>query len=163
MKSLIWAIIVSVVGLVGLFGARVPKPVSEARANLETSIATIPKRYRDGVERADWETGAASDQAESNFAEGVSEAVATKSRQSGVRKAGNQKWMDAAITKGAAVIGERVRGSLDAYERNFGQVYDQVLRTVATLPPRTRDSMANIDQRVKPVVQAFKDAALKGK
>ena len=54
--------------------ARQPKPLSEARANLEASIPSIPGRYEQGIMRGDWVTGAASESSEANFAQAMQRA-----------------------------------------------------------------------------------------
>lgn len=134
-----------------------PKPVEEARANLEASIPNIGERYAAGIRRANWADAASSDQAEQNYGTGVQRAIAAKTRQNAIRKVGNQAWQDAAVEKGAPIIGQRVRDSLNKYEQNFGQVYAGVVRMLGSLKPRTLDANANIDNRVKPVVKAWQD------
>ena len=141
--------------------SRTPKPVSEARANLEQSIPNIQGRYEAGVSRGDWESGAGSDQAELNYADGVNEAVSAKTRQRRVREVGNQTWQESSLAKGAPVIAQRMRGSLDKYERNFGQVYQAVLPTIQRLPARTRNVANNVQNRVLPVAEAFRNNRIK--
>tara|TARA_Y100000310_G_scaffold335926_1_gene419174 strand:- start:4005 stop:4439 length:435 start_codon:yes stop_codon:yes gene_type:complete len=143
--------------------SRVPKPLSEARTNLEQSIPNIQGRYEAGVNRADWVGAASSDQAETNYSQGVAEAVRTKSRAAGVRRAGNQGWLDGAVNKGALVIGQRIQDSLDKWETNFGRVYQHVERLVPTLPAKTRDANSNIDRRLKPVVQVMQANRIRGR
>lgn len=139
--------------------ARTPKTLAEARQNLEQSIPTIRGRYVEGVGRADWESGASSDASEENYSAGVAEAVATKSRQLGVRRAGNAKWRSGAEGKGAAAIEAGVRRGLDAYASNFGPVYDAMVAAAARLPARTRDIATNVANRVTPVAMAAHEAA----
>lgn len=137
----------------------VMKTVEEARANLENSIGYIPARYEAGVNKADWFTPAASPQAETNYAAGVTRAVTNKTRQKAIRKLSNEVWKTGAITKGAPRIGEAIRGSLDKYATNFGAVYSGIVSLVPTLPPRTTDYIANIDNRLKAVVKQWKKGA----
>ena len=135
------------------------KTKEEARANLEASITYIPDRYRAGVARADWQSKAASEVAEKNFAEAMSKAIANKARQVGVRKVANTEWQRLAIEKGGAVIGERIRGALDKQAARWGPIYDGVVATVGRLAPRTIDFRANITARVIPVVEQWKKGA----
>ena len=114
----------------------VVKTKEEARANFEQSIAYIPDRYKKGVEKADWQTPAASEQAETNYGSAVSKAVADKSRQKAIRETTNKQWQDGAINKGAPIIGARIRGALDDWEREWGPMYDRVASEVSRLPPR---------------------------
>jgi len=135
------------------------KSKEEAKANLEASIAYIPNRYESGVRKADWHGPAASEAAESNYAAGVQNAITKKSRQAGVNKVSNADWQNAAVTKGKPIIGERIRGALGKWSANFGPIYDSVAGKIATLPPKTTDFRANINNRLVPVVEEWKRAS----
>jgi len=135
------------------------KTKEEARANLEASVSFIPDRYRAGVGRADWQTKASSDNAEKNFADSMSRAIANKSRQNGVKKVSNADWQRVASEKGGAVIGERVRAAIDKQAANWSPIYDAVQTAVGRLPARGIDFRANVTNRLLPVVEAQKKAA----
>jgi hypothetical protein len=135
------------------------KTVEQAKANLEASITYIPERYKQGISTADWQTKAASESAEKNYADGVSNAVSKKLRQLGVRKVANTEWQNLAINKGGAVIGERIRASLDKQSARFAPIYQAVQSAVGRLTPRTTDFRANISNRVVPIAEAWKKAA----
>ena len=135
------------------------KTKEEARANFEAAIAYIPSRYEAGVRKADWATPAGSDQAEKNYADAVSKAVAKKSRQTAVKAVSNADWQAAAATKGAPIIGDRIRGALNKWSAEWGPVYDRVASKTATLPAKTTDFRANINNRLVPVVEEWKRAA----
>jgi hypothetical protein len=141
---------------------RTPKTLADARTNLETALTYIPDRYRVGVQRGDWESGATSEAAEKNYAAAMSAVLAKKLRQAGCR--GKQDvWRTGAVEKGAPVIADRIRMALGKYEANFGPVYNAVLSAVKTLPPRGIDPLANIDARLKPVVSAAVKAGKRGR
>lgn len=135
------------------------KTKEEARANLEASLTYVPDRYRAGISKADWQAKASSDQAEKNYADAVSKAVAGKKRQAQIKKVSNADWQEKAMTKGGAVIAERMRASLDKQAQNWGGVYDQVVGTVQRLAPRTTDFHQNITARLIPTVEAWKKAS----
>lgn len=135
------------------------KTKEEAKANFEASISYIPARYTAGVRKADWAGPAGSDQAEQNYAAGVQNAITTKRRQTKVRQVSNTDWQAAAVKKGAPIIGERIRGSLDKWANNWGPMYDSVSSKVNTLPPKTTDFRANINNRLVPIVEEWKRAA----
>lgn len=137
----------------------VMKTKDEAKANFEAAIGYIPDRYKSGVAKADWLTPAKSDAAEKNFADGVSKAIAAKSRQKGIAKLSNDEWKAAATNKGAPIIGDRIRGALDKWAANFGPIYDQVQSKVASLPAKTTDWRANINNRLVPTVETWRKAA----
>lgn len=140
----------------------VMKTIEEARANFDAAAATIPERYKSGVAKADWQSAAASDAAEANFSAGISKALADKSRQKGVRAISNEEWRTQAINKGGAVIGTRIRDSLEKWQVKFAPIYQAVQSEVGRLPARTTDPMANIDARLKPVVRVWRKASGKG-
>lgn len=140
----------------------VMKTIEEARANFEAATTVIPERYRMGVSKADWASRAASDQAEANFNAAMSEALSKKSRQAGVKKVSNEEWRSAAMEKGGAVIGTRIRESLAKWQEKFGPIYSAVQAEVGRLPAPTVDPMSNIDLRLKPVVRAWRKHAGKG-
>ncbi len=135
------------------------KTKEEARANFEAAVSYIPDRYRKGVEKADWLTPAKSDAAEKNYAEAISKAVSEKRRQKGIAKLTNEDWKSAAMTKGAPIIGERIRGALDKWLAEWGPKYDAVAAKVSALPPKTIDWRANINNRLVPIVETWKKAA----
>jgi len=143
--------------------SRSPKPVSEARVNLEASLGTLPDRYIAGVSRADWVGPAGGEQAESNYNQAMQKVLTEKRRSVNIKKAGNQKWQTGALEKGAPIIGSRMRDSLEKWETNFTPVYNAVLRDVALLKPRGLDPMMNIDTRVKPVVASWVKNKMKGR
>jgi hypothetical protein len=135
------------------------KTKEEARANFEASIGYIPDRYKSGVSKADWLTPAKSDSAEKNYADGVSKAISGKTRQKAIGTMTNEDWKNGAINKGAPIIGDRIRNSLNIWAANWGPKYDQVASRVAALPARTTDWRANINNRLVPVVETWRKAA----
>ena len=132
------------------------KTKEEARANLEASVAYIPDRYRAGVARADWATHAGSDQAEKNFADSMAKAISKKTRQMKVKAVSNSEWQSKAIEKGGAVIGQRIRDSIDKQSAKWAPIYDRVVSDVARLPAKTVDFRTNITNRVVGTVEAWK-------
>ncbi len=135
------------------------KTADQAKANFQASIAYIPARYSAGVQVADWLTPAKSDAAERNYADGVGVAVANKSRQRAISNLTNEDWKSAAVQKGAPIIGTRIQGALDKWMAAWSPMYSRITALVPTLPPATIDYMTNINNRLVPVVRAWKQAA----
>ena len=135
---------------------KVHKTVEDARANFESSASVIPDRYARGVERGSWADAASSAQAEANYATSVQKAISKKSRQAGCKKAGDAAWKEGAMTKGKAIIGQRVRDAAPKYAANFGSVYTNVLNDVDRLPARTTDFRENINSRLVGTVESWK-------
>jgi len=135
------------------------KTKEEARAHFEAALPYIPTRYKEGVSKADWKTAAASDAAEANFANAMSKVIAEKRRQKAIQAVSNEYWQSQAINLGAAIIADRIRAALDKWLEKWGPIYDKVVAVVKALPPRTLDWKANINNRLIPVVEAWKKAA----
>jgi len=140
-----------------------PKTLDDAVAHLDQAIANIPARYETGIRRANWADPAASDTAEALWWAGLEAARAARRRIAGIRRVGDTTWRQLAVSKGAPIIGTRLRDALGKYRANFAPVMDAMLRVLPTLRPKTPDPMANIDNRVKPVVRAAIEASPKKK
>jgi len=137
------------------------RTIQEAGANLR-AVATaglIGPRYIQGVNGADWQTPAASDQAEQNYATGVQAAVAEGRRRAGILAVTNAEWRTAAAEKGGAIIGNRIVGAIEKYQRNFGPILTAMNAAAGTLPARTTSASQNIQNRMLPVVRAAVEAA----
>ena len=137
----------------------VRKTVKEAKAHFEGALTYIPARYREGVSKADWYTPASSEEAETNYAQAMQEVISKKKRQEGIKAVSNDYWRDQAIKLGAPIIADRIRNALDKWEKNWGPIYEEVLAECERLPARTLDFMANINNRLIPVVKKWKEAA----
>lgn len=137
----------------------VMKTAEEAKANFQNAISYIPARYTAGVQKADWLTPAKSDAAEKNYASGVGKAVSNKTRQRKIAALSNDDWKNAAVNKGAPIIGTRIQDALDKWASNWSPIYAKVATTVQNLPPKTTDFMQNINTRLIPTVKAWKSAA----
>jgi len=135
------------------------KTLEEALRNFETALPYIPARYEAGVKKADWYTAAASDQAEKNYADAISKAVAEKRRQNAIKALSNDVWVKAAVEKGAKIISDRIRLALPKWRENFGAVYSKILDLLPRLPPKTLDWRSNITNRLMPVVETWKKAS----
>jgi len=139
---------------------KVHKSAAEAREHLRDIIPKIGERYKSGTARAAYAEGAASEEAETNFNMAMTTVLAEKKRQAGCRDA-EPAYKKGCADKGAPIIGSRITAALDKYMTNFSRVYTPVLAIVDALPRKGLDAMANIDNRLKPTVQAFIDNKLK--
>lgn len=135
------------------------KTIQDAVTNLRQAAPLIQARYTLGINGAEWQTPAASEQAEQNYGSGVQRAIADGSRRTGILAVTNQAWRDAAIRKGASVIGDRIIQSLDKYQRNFGPILTAMNTASAALMPRTTSARANVTNRLLPIIEAAQIAA----
>jgi hypothetical protein len=132
----------------------VVKTKEEAKENFSAATAYIPDRYLKGTAKADWKTPAESDQAEANFKAAMTDVLAKKLRQEGIKATSNAEWQ-AGCKEGASVIGTRISAALDKWVRNWGPKYDRVVSVVKALPPKTRDWKTNVNQRLMRVVEEW--------
>lgn len=135
------------------------KTIQNAMDNLRASTATIGPRYTIGIQGADWQGPASSDQAEQNWGTGVQRAIADGSRRTGILAVSNNVWQQLSISKGAAVIGQRVNDALDKYQRNFAPILSAMNQAASILPPRTASATQNVNTRLLPIIAAAKEAA----
>ena len=128
------------------------KGLAQTQANWDGAIGQAASKYKVGVEAADnvIEKAIA---AEDNYAAGVSEAVANRTRVKGLQKTSTAEWKAAASTKGA----QRIGPGMTAAKAKFGAGMGEVLSTIESvqIAARTQDPMANIDNRVKPIAAAL--------
>lgn len=136
------------------------KPQSEITENFLAGASRAPARYKKGVSRADWQGPASSEAAESNFAAGVTEAVASKSRQRGVQNVTNAEWQRSAADKGAARIGKGMADAAPKQAQKWAP-YRSFLEGL-NLPDRTRNATENIQNRSIPVAQGMQDLKRSG-
>lgn len=134
------------------------KTIQQASDNLRTAATTMGPRYTLGIQGADWQGPASSDQAETNWGTGVQAAIASGARRTGIMAVSNSVWQQLSISKGAAVIGARVTDALDKYQRNFGPVLTAMNQAASLLPPRTASAQQNVAQRLLPIIAAAKEA-----
>jgi len=132
------------------------KTKEQAKAHLIESLPNVESRYKEGIGQADWQTKAASDNAEKNFADSMSKVIASKKRQTKIKAMSNADWQAAAATKGGAVIQQRMRDSVEKQSANWGGIYDRVAADVQRLVPRTTDFRTNVQNRVLGTVEAWK-------
>lgn len=110
-------------------------------------------QYADGVSnpQRDWEAETVA--AEASFETGIRNAITNKSFGKGVKRAGTQKWQQAAQTKGVDRFGPGVAAAEDAYREGFAPFRDVIAGL--TLPPRReKGNPANLN-RVKVVSEAL--------
>ena len=135
------------------------KTIAMAAENLRGSTALIGERYRQGINGADWQGPASSDQAEQNWATGVQAAVADGSRRAGILAVTNAQWQTAAIEKGVPNIARGIIAGLQKYQTNFGPILAAMNAEAATLPPRTNSATQNVQTRLLPIIRSAQIAA----
>lgn len=128
------------------------KPIEEAKANYASGATVAPARYESAVKRVtNWQEQTTA--SGGLWAEQVRRAISKGSFRKGVAKVSNAEWQSAAVEKGVPRIGFGMSQSVDIYAREWAPFRAAI--EAVTLPPRTADPMRNVDQRVKPIVDAL--------
>jgi len=131
-----------------------PKTPEMARKHFEEALAYIATRYKDGISVSTWKDAAI--KGEKTWKEAMQKAITEEARRKGIEKVSDEFWRERAINFGAPVIAERIRAALDKWEQNWTPKYRRVLSVRSGLPPRTLDFMQNIQNRLVPIVKAWK-------
>ena len=129
------------------------KPLEAVRRKWEGAISRVPAAYSEGVGNAR-DVIAKAIAAEDLYAQRVQEAIASKKRARALAEVTDEDWRRAAQEKGAARIGPGMTASKEKFGKGIARVLE-VIQGVQ-LPPRTADAMANVDNRVKPIVAALR-------
>jgi hypothetical protein len=75
-------------------------PLEKAKEKWSSRASIAGTDYAEGVKAADWQSAAASDQAEKNWSTAIQEAISKKRRAEGVKKVSNEAWRSIAAEKG---------------------------------------------------------------
>ena len=128
------------------------KSLDQTQKNWEGAIGRVPSAYSDGVKGAK-DVIAKAIAAEDLYAAKVQEAIAKKLRAKKLAEVSDEEWRSAALDKGASRIGP----GMTASKQKFNTGISKVLSTIqgVSIAPRTADPMANVDNRVKPIVAAL--------
>lgn len=131
------------------------KSQAEIASNFVDSIPRVAAPYKKGVQNTtDWQEKAIAGQ--SLYEAKMQDASVLARRGKAIANVSNADWQNKAVKLGAARIGPGMLENADKRTKNYEPVR-QAIEGV-TLPERTADPMANIDARVKPMVQAMMDA-----
>lgn len=130
------------------------KGIERTTANWRGAIPTVPSKYKAGVQGAT-NTIENAIAAEELYAARVQEAVANKTRVKGLQKTSTAEWKARASELGSA----RIAAGMTAAEPKFRRGMSDVINTIeaTTIGERTADPIANVDNRVKPIVRNLYD------
>lgn len=131
------------------------KSSSEIAKRYEEAIPRVGPAYKKGVEGVtDWQEKAVKGQGLYEAKMSDSEVLARRGKA--LEKVSNEDWRGKATTLGASRIGTGMKENLAKRTKNYEPIRSAI--EGVSLPDRTADPMANIDSRVKPIVQAELDA-----
>lgn len=137
----------------------VPDKATRKRA-FEAAIPQVPAAYKDGIERTQgWRDAALAGQ--NLYEQQMQNPDVLSRRARGLQRTDDQTWKAAAVNKGTQRIASGMQAAAEKQAANYEPIAE-ALRSV-NLPARTADPMSNIDNRVKPIVQAAVRASPKNK
>jgi len=117
------------------------KGIERTAANWDNAIGSVPDVIVKAIE------------GEALYAAKVQEAISKGSRAKALAKVSDEDWRKAALEKGAARIATGMAASKDKFRNGMGTVLSTI--ESVSIAPRTADPMANVDNRVKPIVAAL--------
>jgi len=130
------------------------KPLDVVKKNYSGAANTAAERYKESISQVSgWKERATSSEAEELWKAKIQEAIAAERRKKALEAVSESEWKDAAIKKGYSRIGQGMRAAVDKHAKNWAP-YKDALEAV-DLPPRSVDPMANVDNRLKPIVAAL--------
>lgn len=135
----------------------VKMPSQQAIKNAYLSaIPVVSGRYKAGVEGTNnWQASAIAGQG--LYVARMQDAAVLSRREKGLQRVSDQEWKQNALDKGVSRIGPGMTAGANKQAMNYEPI--RVALESVSLPPRTADPMANIDARVKPIVQAAINAS----
>lgn len=132
------------------------KSQAQIRAAYESAIPVVAGRYKVGVEGTNnWQSKAIEGQA--LYVTRMQDQSVLSRREKGLQKVSDAEWKQNALNKGVSRIGPGMQAGAGKQAANYEPIRLAIEAT--TLAPRTGDAMQNIDNRVKPIVQAAMNAA----
>lgn len=123
-----------------------------------SAIPVVSGRYKTGVEGTqNWKQAAIDGQG--LYVQKMQDTSVLARREKGLNKVSDADWKTGALNKGVSRIGPGMEAG--AAKQSAGYEPIRAALESVNLPPRTADPMSNIDNRVKPIVQAAIQAANK--
>jgi hypothetical protein len=130
----------------------------ERKQKYLNSLGAVPGNYKAGIERtSNWKESALNGQA--LYEQQMQNAQVLRRRAIALERTSEADWKSRASNLGSVRIADGMRNGADKQTQNYEPIA-QALRGVS-LPDRTADPMANIDNRVKPIVRAMIEASPK--
>lgn len=126
------------------------------RQAYESAIPVVAGRYKTGVEgTTGWKESAVAGQG--LYVQRMQDSQVLARREKGLQKVTDQDWKNAALAKGVQRIGAGMQAGAAKQAQNYEPIRTALEQV--SLQPRTADPMQNIDNRVKPIVQAAINAS----
>lgn len=131
---------------------------AERKQKYLNSLGNVPGNYKVGIERTtNWKDKAL--QGQNLYEQQMQNANVLRRRAVALERVSEADWKSRAVALGTTRIAEGMRNGAEKQAQNYEPIAN-ALRSVE-LPERSADPMANIDNRVKPIVRAMVNASPK--
>ena len=131
---------------------------AERKAKYLSSLGQVPANYKSGIERTtNWKEKALNGQG--LYEQQMQNAAVLRRRAVALERVSEADWKTKAANLGSMRIADGMRNGAEKQAQNYEPIAN-ALRSVE-LPERSADPMANIDNRVKPIVRAMVQASPK--
>ena len=131
---------------------------AERKQKYLNSLGNVPGAYKAGIERTtNWKEKALAGQ--NLYEQQMQNANVLRRRAVALERVSESDWKSRASALGSTRIAEGMRNGAEKQSANYEPIAN-ALRSVE-LPERSADPMANIDNRVKPIVRAMVQASPK--
>jgi hypothetical protein len=131
------------------------KPVDRAKEKFRARVTVARPDYEFGIKNPKVRWDEAFEEAWERIKEGIMEAINKGLVVGGVRRKGHGFWADRVGRKGPGRWADETPKAADGWAGGFKPFAD-VLATVVVEKKKRKGDPANIDGRVKPVVQALR-------
>jgi len=131
------------------------KPIDRAKEKFRARVTVARPDYEFGIKNPKTRWDEAFEEAWERIKEGIMEAISKGLFIGGVRRKGHSFWADRVSRKGPGRWADETPKAADGWAAGFKPFAD-VLATVIVGAKRRKGDPANIDNRVKPVVQALR-------
>lgn len=132
------------------------KDKASRKAAYERAIANVPAAYKAGIESTQgWKNAAIAGQ--NLYEQMMRDPDVLARRARALEKVNEGDWKNKAATIGS----QRIASGMMAASQKQADNYEPIAEAIrgVSLPERTADPIANIDNRVKPIVRAAVEAA----
>lgn len=131
------------------------KPLSEIEANYRGAASEAQRRYGQAIPRMVWQENAVAGQ--DLYESKMSDPAVLARREEKIREVSDAEFRKACTDKGASILGSRMSAAASKMSAGYAPIRSAL--EGLSIPDRTADPMANIDNRLKPVVDAMIKAA----
>mgnify|MGYP000167911972 CR=1 FL=1 len=131
------------------------KPLETIKRNYAQAAPEAARRYREAADRISWQSRALEGQ--DLYEQRMSDPEVLRRRANGISKVSDSEFRQAVKEKGAPVLATRMQQAADKQARGYAPI--RAALEGLEIPDKTADPYQNIDNILKKVVRAMRQAA----